>query len=217
MSTSFSPNKSTQSVTKRLLHELHSYEEDPNPALLRLGPVNDGELLRWEAVMKGEKGSAYEGLSRISLLFRIHLELAYSCVYPVPKLSSQSIPKVRIVRSQQGSLLTKRSSADGQWLLQILIPANYSLTPPAITFVTPICHPNVHFKTGEICLDLLRDSWSPAYTISATLTSVHQLLTSAEADSPLNVDVAQLLRQGDGVGTEGLVRFCCEEMRWEWR
>jgi len=75
----------------------------------------------------------------------------------------------------------------------------------------------VHFRTGEICLDLLKASWSPAYTISATLTSVQQLLTSAEADSPLNVDVAQLVRQGDAVGMEGLVRFYCEERRWEGR
>ncbi len=61
MSTSSRSSQSTQSATKRLLHELHSYEDDPNPALLRLGPVSDGELFQWEAVMKGVKGSAYEG------------------------------------------------------------------------------------------------------------------------------------------------------------
>lgn len=72
----------------------------------------------------------------------------------------------------------------------------------------------MHFKTGEICLDLLKTSWTPAYTISSTLSAVHQLLTSPEPDSPLNVDVAQLLRQGDLIGAEGLVRFYAEGMRW---
>jgi peroxin-4 len=65
----------------------------------------------------------------------------------------------------------------------------------------------VHFKTGEICLDLLKTTWSPAYTISATLTAVHQLLTSAEPDSPLNIDIAQLFRQGDWLGAESLIKY----------
>ena len=95
----------------------------------------------------------------------------------------------------------------GLWRLSISIPTTYPLAAPLIKFVTPICHANVHFKTGEICLDLLKTDWSPAYTISSTLTAVHQLLTSAEPDSPLNVDVAGLMREGDFVGTESLVRF----------
>lgn len=103
----------------------------------------------------------------------------------------------------------------GLWQLAIRIPPTYPLTPPTITFVTPICHPNVHIKTGEICLDLLKTAWSPAYTVSATLTSVHQLLTSAEPDSPLNVDIAQLFRQGDLVGAEGLIRLYTQMWRWE--
>ena len=105
-------------------------------------------------------------------------------------------------------------NADGQWLLNITVPTNYPNTPPVIKFATPICHPNIHFRSGEICLDLLKDAWSPVYTISQTLTAVHQLLNSAQPDSPLNVDVAQLLRQGDLVGAEGLVRFWCQRERW---
>ncbi|KAI9833505.1 MAG: hypothetical protein M1819_003664 [Sarea resinae] len=102
----------------------------------------------------------------------------------------------------------------GLWKLAIRIPENYPLAPPDIKFVTPICHPNVHFQTGEICLDLLKTSWSPAYTIAQTLVSIQQLLTDPEPDSPLNVDVAALLRAGDLVGAEALVRFYTGEERW---
>jgi len=49
------------SQQKRLLQELKSYPAEPNPELLRLGPVSDEDLSHWEAVMKGEAGSAYEG------------------------------------------------------------------------------------------------------------------------------------------------------------
>ncbi|KAF2873608.1 ubiquitin-conjugating enzyme/RWD-like protein [Massariosphaeria phaeospora] len=105
----------------------------------------------------------------------------------------------------------------GRWLLDIHIPTAYPNSAPTIRFITPICHPNVDFKTGEICLDLLKTSWTPAYTITTTLTSVHQLLTSAEPESPLNVDVAQLLRQEDYVGAESLIRFYTETERYDGR
>jgi len=105
----------------------------------------------------------------------------------------------------------------GRWKLDIRIPSNYPLAPPEIKFITPICHPNVNFKTGEICLDLLKTNWSPVYTISTTLTSINQLLTSAEPDSPLNIDIAQLFRQGDYVGAEALIRFYTDSERWEGR
>ncbi|KAF2011320.1 ubiquitin-conjugating enzyme E2 4 [Aaosphaeria arxii CBS 175.79] len=105
----------------------------------------------------------------------------------------------------------------GQWLLDIQIPSTYPNAPPTIKFLTPICHPNVDFRTGEICLDLLKTSWTPAYTISATLTSIHQLLTSAEPDSPLNVDIAQLFRLEDYVAAEALIRFYTVTERYEWK
>jgi peroxin-4 len=105
----------------------------------------------------------------------------------------------------------------GSWLLDIHIPQAYPLVAPSVRFITPICHPNVDFHTGEICLDLLKTSWSPAYTISTTMTSVHQLLTSAEPDSPLNIDIAQMFRLGDYVGAEALIRFYTATERYEGR
>ncbi|THW32461.1 putative ubiquitin-conjugating enzyme [Aureobasidium pullulans] len=157
----------SKQVTKRLLHELRSYEKDPSDALLHFGPINDEELTHWTAILKGVTGTAYQ--------------------MPI----------------------------DGLWKLNIIIPDTYPNKPPTITFVTPICHPNVHFKTGEICLDLLKSSWSPVYSVKQTLEAVQQLLTSAEPDSPLNIDAAQLLRQGDRLGYEALVRFYTETLRWE--
>ncbi|KAF2213191.1 hypothetical protein CERZMDRAFT_40264 [Cercospora zeae-maydis SCOH1-5] len=96
----------------------------------------------------------------------------------------------------------------GQWDLLITVPSSYPNSPPEIRFQTPICHPNVNFKTGEICLDLLKTSWTPAYGIVSTLEAIEQLLSAgAEPDSPLNIDIARLMREGDLVGVEALVRF----------
>ncbi|KIW13904.1 hypothetical protein PV08_06685 [Exophiala spinifera] len=105
--------------------------------------------------------------------------------------------------------------ANGLWLLSISIPPNYPLAPPKVQFVTPICHPNVHFQTGEICLTLLSgEHWSPTYTLATTMGAIQQLLTSPGLDSPLNVDIANLYRENDEVGAESLVRFWTGEKRW---
>ncbi|RDW74423.1 putative ubiquitin conjugating enzyme (UbcJ) [Aspergillus mulundensis] len=116
--------------------------------------------------------------------------------------------------------LTSGASAhtDGLWSLSIAIPPTYPLSPPTIHFVTKISHPNISFTTGEICLTLLTsEHWSPVYTLSSTLTAIHQLLTDPQPDSPLNVDVAALLRDGDTPAWESVVRYYTREERWRGR
>jgi hypothetical protein len=56
------------------------------------------------------------------------------------------------------------------------VPKNYPLRPPKIYFITKIFHPNIHFKTGEICLDLVCSSF--------TLRGVCRLLCSHTAFCP---------------------------------
>jgi len=48
------------SPIKRLMTELQTYQNDPNEALLELGPIDD-DVMHWRAVMKGIVGTAYEG------------------------------------------------------------------------------------------------------------------------------------------------------------
>ncbi|KAJ2757639.1 E2 ubiquitin-protein ligase peroxin 4, partial [Coemansia nantahalensis] len=89
--------------------------------------------------------------------------------------------------------------------LRIEIPEQYPIRPPVLAFATPVCHPNVRFETGEICLDILTSQWSPAWTLTSTCLAVHVLLANPEPSSPLNCDAANLLRCGDGLGYRSLV------------
>lgn len=47
-----------------------------------------------------------------------------------------------------------------------------------------VWHPNVSSQTGAICLDILKDQWSPALTIKTALLSVQSLLCSPEPSDP---------------------------------
>lgn len=97
--------------------------------------------------------------------------------------------------------------SSGVFTLSIAIPPTYPTKPPVIKFQTKIFHPNVSWKDGEICLDVLKDQWSPAWTLSSACTAILALLDAAEPDSPLNVDAATLVRSGDTRAYQSLCRM----------
>ena len=80
-----------------------------------------------------------------------------------------------------------------------LIPRTYPLTMmiPVIRMTTKCFHPNIHFETGEICLDILKKEWTPAWSLQSACRAIHCLLADPAADSPLNCDAGNMIRAGD--------------------
>jgi hypothetical protein len=64
------------------------------------------------------------------------------------------------------------------------------MCPPRIRFLTRIYHPNID-RLGRICLDVLKNNWSPALQIRTILLSIQALLGAPNPEDPLNEAVAK--------------------------
>lgn len=102
---------------------------------------------------------------------------------------------------------------DGTFRLVMQFEEQYPNKPPIVKFISKMFHPNV-YATGELCLDILQNRWSPTYDVAAVLTSIQsyvirnmqskenrrrvlteiRLLNDPNTGSPANVEASNLYK-----------------------
>ncbi|XP_072639367.1 ubiquitin-conjugating enzyme E2 N-like [Canis lupus baileyi] len=88
----------------------------------------------------------------------------------------------------------------GTFKLELFLPEECPMAAPKVRFMTKIYHPNVD-KLGRICLDILKDKWSPALQICTVLLSI-QALSAPNPDDPLANDEAEQWKTNDAQAIE---------------
>lgn len=141
---------------------------------------------------------------------RIQKELAEITLDPPPNCTAG--PKGDNLYEWISTLFGPANSIyeNGIFYLEIHFSSEYPFKPPKVTFKTRIYHCNVNAQ-GGICLDILKDNWSPALTISKVLLSLCSLLSDCNPHDPLVGSIAtQFLNnreEHDRVGREWTRRF----------
>jgi ubiquitin-conjugating enzyme E2 D/E len=124
---------------------------------------------------------------------RLKKELQDISKDPPPNCSAGPSKEKNTINEWTATIMgpSKSPYEGGVFFLQINFPPDYPFKPPKVKFTTKIYHPNIN-KNGGICLDILKDQWSPALTISKVLLSICSLLTDPNPDDPLVTDIAKL-------------------------
>ena len=66
------------------------------------------------------------------------------------------------------------------------------------------------YADGQICLDILQNTWSPIYDVSAVLTSIQSLLCDPNPSSPANSEAARMFQENKAE-YDRRVRLCVED------
>lgn len=120
---------------------------------------------------------------------RLQKELAEITLDPPPNCSAA--PKGDNLYEWVSTILGPPGSVyeGGVFFLDIHFTNEYPFKPPKVVFRTRIYHCNINSQ-GIICLDILKDNWSPALTISKVLLSICSLLTDCNPADPLVASIA---------------------------
>ena len=77
----------------------------------------------------------------------------------------------------------------GIYALTLRFSSQYPAEPPDVRFACEMFHPNI-YPSGEICLDILREKWSPVLSVAKLLQSILSLLTDPDPEEDLDFGAA---------------------------
>ncbi|KAF5957274.1 hypothetical protein HYC85_004499 [Camellia sinensis] len=166
----------------RVQKELQECNKDIDVSGISIKPKGDN-LTHLAGTIPGPLATPYEGGT-----FNIDIILPDGYPFEPPRMQFAT----KVWEYQAGNNETLKGL-----LVTTLYIASISVYTPAMLCSVALLHmvltrhPNISSQSGAICLDILKDQWSPALTLKTALLSVQALLSAPEPDDPQDAVVAQ--------------------------
>ncbi len=91
----------------------------------------------------------------------------------------------------------------GKFTVCVQLPERYPFCSPSMAFRTKIWHPNIEKASGSICVNVLRDDWTPVLTLVDIFeTYLPNLLACPNCKDPFNAEAASQMTANEAEYTE---------------
>ena len=173
----------------RAVQELKDCGKDPETSGLSVKLVDESDYMHWKAEIKGPVSTPYEGGK-----FAVDIVLPSDYPFVPPKVCGTS-PALTLALSalalNEASRGAQGPPAQGVRSAQRACHASCA----QMKFDTKVWHPNISSESGAICLDILKNEWSPALTVRTALISLQALMSAPEPDDPQDAVVAKQYKE----------------------
>lgn len=82
----------------------------------------------------------------------------------------------------------------GTFVFEGHFPEDYPMNPPKVLITQRVFHPNLDYQ-GNICLSILRESWTPVQTLSSVADGLLFLMQYPNDEDPLDVEAGRVMRE----------------------
>ena len=103
---------------------------------------------------------------------------------------------------------------NGLYYIEFKLKDDYPTSRPLARFRTKIWHPNVSLNSGTICLDYIKENWSPNNTLREAILSIFYLLASPNFSVALNLDAKGSEYEKTAREYNGKYAFQSQEYNW---
>ena len=84
--------------------------------------------------------------------------------------------------------------AGGMFLVRCKFPKAYPATPPEVTFISRVFHPNINSE-GGICADDFKKLWKPQSNVLTVIEMLRAILANPNPDDPLELKPGELMKR----------------------
>jgi len=163
--------------TSKIVEEIKS---TPVPAIVHKANIKKEDIAKVESQVNSAPATGTsQCIRRIWKEYRELLDLPVLNWTPYISADDAHIWKI-IVEGPHGT-----PYENGRWVVTYQFPMDYPFKPPQVRFIIPIYHCNIN-NDGKLCLDILKDSWSPALTARHVFLSITALLMTPNPNDALD-------------------------------